>query len=174
MEEWDEAGPFDEEDDAEEPAHYLIESDEDADLAMKRLVYYRAEAERIEKLAEAERQRVEERRLRLLRKPAERIAFYEQNLVLYHQRVRPDGKRVDLINGALTSTAGRTQLRILDEDQLVSFLEVEEMTDLLAVEKVPRRAEIKKFMAERGYTDLPGAELLTGERTWRVVPERPI
>ena len=162
---------YEPDDDRSEGWH--IEDDAGADWALRKLAAAEAEQARLRQRHADEVAILDARLAETLAQPCRDADFFRAHLVDYHRRVSPEGKRIRLMHGDLTSRAGSRVVVVEDEELLLTFLEAEGLEDCVRVKRSPSLSALKTLMDAKGWTDLPGASLVEKERTWTPVVERP-
>lgn len=140
-----------EEMDFAEPQHesWRITNDSTADWALRKIAAERAEMERIEALAKAEIDRINEK-LEAARKRYENgSSFLQAKLAEYFETVEPKKTKTQatyqLLSGKLKRTFDKQQMKP-DNEKLLNYLVRSGNVHMIKVEETPRWNEIKKSL----------------------------
>lgn len=140
---------------------FRIENDEQAAWAMRKLLAARIRHDDNERIADAERQRIDHWIEYVNAKHDRDIAYFEGILVEYasRQRAAEDRKSIDTPYGVVKSRAGQPKINVLDADEFIQWAK-QGHEDLLTVKVSPSLAAIKA-LAEIEVTDTLGVVAIT-------------
>ncbi len=145
-------------------AEFDIQIREDAEKHMRCYRYWTGEADEINRVCEAEIQRIEAYRERELSKIDNRLSWHLGGLVAY---LKAQGKKtLKMIHGTIRRTAGREKIGIENEEQFMAWIIENNWQDLLTKVTVAK-SEVLKFIKDQG--EIPdGVNLVRGEDSYSI------
>lgn len=173
----------DELDDDEPNTPFRVTDDSGAQWVLRKLRREENEIARLNAIATAERDRINEWQTREARPHADNVARWTALLVDYRKYLDElDPKtpaHYTLPDGTLKRTKGRQSVEVLDEGEFIAHAESHDMADLVHVKKSVDKAALKKLRAvDQGNGvaviagvdgfPLPGVVLVTPEDSYTV------
>lgn len=163
---------YDEDDPSTWDAPWSINSDGEADWALRKLAAARQEKERLQQRHDEAVAEAKAWLERESKRPDRTIDFFEGHLRAYHQSKRPDGSRYPLLHGTLTSRKGSEVVEVEDAEAFMRWARVY-VPGLLRVKEEIDKAAVKKLPSKQGVfvvdgEIVPGVRLVEKDRSWKV------
>jgi len=148
-----------------EPVGFLIADANMANWALAQLARLESDLERVEKIAEAERHRIDQyvtRHKTTISRKQEFLTTALKSWFEVQQAADPRLKTVDLPNGTLQERRSSASAALVDEQALMEWLKVNR-PDLIRVKESPKWADVKKVVEIRDH-------LVVWPETGEIVP----
>ena len=145
-----------------------IQIREDAEKHMRCYRYWTGEAAEVNRICNAEIQRIEAYRERELSKIDKRLSWHLGGLVAY---LKAQGKKtLKMIHGTIRKTAGRERIEIEDEGAFLQWADLEGVVDRLTTTTVsPSKSEIATYYKKFGAVPT-GINIARGEDSYNIQP----
>lgn len=133
----------------EEKESFIIDSEDKANWALRKLREKKEELDIVKGKADYERQLIEEWETRKSNPIQLDIEFFENQLNNYIENNISIGKKVETVNGTLRKKKMPVAYKYKDED-LLNYLKENNRTDLIKIKESPKWGDFKKTIVSKG------------------------